>query len=592
MFSSLLRLFSLKIFFCFTILLFSHNLFAAPKALLVGIDGVQLERIEALAPPNFARLQISRSYTGGIEGEASQQSTYSGPGWATILTGTWLQKHQISSNSSGLANQNYPSIFKRLKQSNSNLKVASIVHWDAINTQFFTNDVAQINSVHSGLSDADVVTKAIEFMNAGGDFTFVHLDDPDHEGHANGFGTSYDNSILAADQKLGQLLNAVESLRSSTGDDWLVLVTTDHGREASGYNHGNQTRSEKSTFIATNKTLNAEFTNYSAAIGNIAFDGLYGFPAQTSITPTLLRHMGVEPQANWQLDGIPLLGNLGLRKIMTGSLNNLTWLNGQSGSFALYRNGSFVQNISAASGSWIDPIVSKGIVDYTVLLNNTPVSYRFGKLSTDITVGLNWDNNTAYFFRADNRYVRYNKVNDQADNGYPVDVNNSSWLGLGDYRDLITAGFNADNGKSYFFLRDGRYIQYDNATDRADAGFPKPTDNINWPGLGAYAGSIKASLRWTTSKVIFFLSNGTYLRYDLTKKKVDTGFPKAVDNTNWPGLGSYATQITSAIKWSDTRAYIFLTDQRYIRYNITTNSADAGYPATVNSGTWPGLLSP
>lgn len=572
-------------------LLLSCNLWAAPKALLIGIDGVQLERISALNPPNFARLQISRSYTGGIVGEASQQSTYSGPGWGTILTGTWAFKHQISSNSSGLANSNYPSIFKRLKQANSNLKVASLAHWGLINTQFFSADVAGINLVESDLSDAEMVDKAITFMNSGGDFTFIHLDNPDHVGHSSGFGSSYDNSILLADQQLGQLLDAVETLRSATGDDWLVLVTTDHGRDSSGYNHGEQTFSEKSTFIASNKPLNAEFSSAPAAIANTSLNGIYGYAAQTSITPTLLRHMGVEPQLGWQLDGIPLLGATGVRKLMTGTSNNLTWLSEPSGSADLYRNGSFVQTISLASGSWVDPLAPSS-ADYSLVVNSTPVSYRFGKINMDITVALNWDSNIAYFFRADNRYARYNKGSDQVESGYPLEINNSNWAGLGDYRDLLSAGFNAENGKSYFFLRDGRYIQYDNATDRADVGYPKPTNNTNWPGLGSYAGSIKASLRWSGTKVMFFLANGTYLRYDLSKNKVDSGYPKPTNDSNWPGLGSYATQIISAVKWSDSRAYFFLSDQRYIRYNISTDSADAGYPMSINNGTWPGLLAP
>jgi hypothetical protein len=572
-------------------LLLSCNLWAAPKTLLVGIDGLQLERLSALNPPNFARLQICRSYTGGIVGEASQQSTYSGPGWATILTGTWAFKHQITSNSSGLASQNYPSIFKRLKQANSNLKVASLAHWGVINTQFFSTDVAEIDLVQSDLSDAEMVSKAINFMNSGGDFTFIHLDEPDHVGHSSGFGSSYDNSILVIDQQLGQLLNTVESLRAASGDDWLVLVTTDHGREASGYNHGEQTFSEKSTFIASNKPLNAEFTDVPGNIANTTLDGIYAYPAQTSITPTLLRHMGIEAQISWHLDGIPLLGPTGVRKLMTGNSNNLSWLSETTGSADLYRNGTLIQSLSLASGSWVDPL-APGLADYTLVFNNTPVSYRFGKLNMDITVGLNWDNNVAYFFRADNRYVRYNKVNDRADSGYPVNTDNSSWPGLGDYRDLLIAGFNAENGKSYFFLRDGRYIQYDNATDRADTGFPKPTNNTNWPGLGSYASSIKASLRWSGSKVMFFLANGTYLRYDLSRKNVDSGYPKPIDDSNWPGLGGYATQITSAIKWSDTQAYFFLTEQRYIRYNITADAVDVGYPMTVNGGTWPGLLTP
>lgn len=565
---------------------------AAPKALLIGIDGAQFERIQALNTPNFDRLYINRAYTGGIAGESSQQSTYSGPGWSTILTGNWVHKHQVTSNSSGLANPAYPSIFKRLKQANSNLKVASIVNWAPINTQFFTNDVALINKVQSGLSDANVVTEAISFMNSGGDFTFVHLDGPDHAGHSYGFGSSYDASIITADQQLGQLLNAVEQLKLTTGDDWLVLVTTDHGREATGFNHGNQTFNEKTIFIASNKVLNQEFSQHVTALANTAFNNIYGYAAQTSITPTLLRHMGVEPQRIWQLDGLPLIGNLGVRKVMAGTNTDIAWYSDSTGTVDIYRNGTYVDSALATSLGWNDPAVVQGVPDYSLVLNNTPVSYRGALSNVDITAILNWSTSRAYFFRSDNRYVRYNKTADQSDSGYPADVTNSNWPGLGNYKNLITASFNAENGKSYFFLSDGNYIQYDNATDKADTGYPKPTNNTNWPGLGNYAQDIRATLRWTGNKVFFFFTNGTYSRYDLVNNSVDSGYPKPVNNSTWPGLGNYATEITEAVKWSNTRAYFFLSNQRYIRYSITNDSVDAGYPAAVNNTTWPGLLNP
>lgn len=583
---------AVKLFLSGTLLCCASWSLAAPKALLVGIDGAQFERIQALNTPNFDRLHIRRAYTGGIVGESSQQSTFSGPSWSTILTGNWVHKHQVTSNSSGLANPAYPSIFKRLKQANSNLKVASIVNWAPINTQFFANDVALINNVKNGLSDANVVTEAISFMNSGGDFTFVHLDGPDHAGHSYGFGSAYDASILTADQQVGQLLNAVEQLQQASGDDWLVLVTTDHGRESTGYNHGNQTFGEKTIFIASNKVLNQEFSEHVTNLANTAFNSIYGYAAQTSIAPTLLRHMGVEPQISWQLDGIPLLGNLGVRKVMASANTDIAWYSDSTGTVDIYRNGTYVDSVLASSLGWTDPAVVQGVPDYTLVLNSTPVSYRGAILNVDITAALNWSASRAYFFRSDGRYVRYNKTTDQSDSGYPVDITNSNWSGVGDYKYLITASFNAENGKSYFFLSDGNYIQYDNATDKADSGYPKPTNNTNWPGLGSYAQDIRATLRWNGNKVFFFFANGTYSRYDLVNKRVDGGYPKPINDNTWPGLGNYATQITEAIKWDTSRAHFFLTGQRYIRYSISNDAADAGYPAALNNTTWPGLLNP
>lgn len=77
---------------------------SAPRVLLLGIDGVQLEELQQISTPNFNRLQVRKAYTGGVDGEASQQKTSSGPGWSTILTGVWANKHQITANDSDLAN--------------------------------------------------------------------------------------------------------------------------------------------------------------------------------------------------------------------------------------------------------------------------------------------------------------------------------------------------------------------------------------------------------------------------------------------------------------------------------------------------------
>lgn len=588
----------IRIIFCFFVLLFplAKSASAAQKAILIGVDGVQLDRLQAINPANLNRLNVAKTYTGGIVGESSEQDTNSGPGWATILTGVWKHKHLVATNDAGEANPVFPSVFKRLKLANNQLKIGSFAHWSAINTQFFTSDIALVDQSQSGVSDAAAVAAAIDFINAGGDFTFVHLDDVDHTGHSFGFGSTYDMSLAVMDQQLGQLINAVFAKQQQTGDDWLILVTTDHGREASGYNHGGQSQSEKTTFIASNKSLNAEFSSAVTNISNTSLNGLYGYASAASVMPTMLAHMGVAIQPAWQLDGIPLLGGLGVRKVMKGASSTLGWYAQGSGTLSIYnaKTSMLLAQVPAASLAWNDSGIGSNSIDYRLVLNGISVNYRANKRGLLINSMLNLDANTAYFFRDDGRYVRYNKSQDKTEAGYPLDINNTSWPGLSAYRFQLMAGFNGEAGKAYFFLKDGRFIRYDIAADTIDAGYPKLIDNTNWPGLSTYASKICASLVWKSAdkKLFIFLSDGTYLRLSLTNFTIDAGYPKVVDNSSWPGLGSYATSISSAIKWDDSRAYFFLANNTYIRYSITSDLADSGYPKVVDDGTWYGLLNP
>ena len=58
------------------------------KALLIGVDGLQYEKLRQAIKqgmaPNLARLQLAKSYVGGIDGTTTEQTTGSGPGWTTI----------------------------------------------------------------------------------------------------------------------------------------------------------------------------------------------------------------------------------------------------------------------------------------------------------------------------------------------------------------------------------------------------------------------------------------------------------------------------------------------------------------------------
>ncbi|MGI0117528.1 alkaline phosphatase family protein [Zooshikella sp. RANM57] len=297
----------------FSVCSFAAN--GAKKVLLVGVDGTQYERVMALNTPAFDRLNIIKAYTGGVAGNKSEQRTVSGPGWTTILTGVWKNKHGVESNSDGLANSNWPSIYRYLHDANRQLKLYGFSTWGPIHTQFFANDMAFLSSRAEGGSDDDNVKRTLNILyHDSPDFIFLHLDEPDAAGHSHGFGHEYDESIIRSDHRLGLLLDAVEHREQTFGENWLVLVTTDHGRDFMGKGHGSQTKQEKTIFIASNKPLNKKYQDI-IALPNKSFGGIYGLPAQTYIVPTILNFFGVMSDIHWRLDGLPLIGDINVNRI-------------------------------------------------------------------------------------------------------------------------------------------------------------------------------------------------------------------------------------------------------------------------------------
>ena len=110
------------------------------RVLLIGIDGVRSDAMQAADTPHMDALiavgAVSYdAFAGGIPGTATQQITSSGPGWSSILTGTWTNKHGVTSNSfSGDNYEDYPHFFRRVKEVNSAACTASIVQWSPIDT--------------------------------------------------------------------------------------------------------------------------------------------------------------------------------------------------------------------------------------------------------------------------------------------------------------------------------------------------------------------------------------------------------------------------------------------------------------------------
>lgn len=366
------------------------------KALVIGVDGMQYEKLqEAIAAgqaPNIARFNIAKTYTGGIAGSVTEQATYSGPGWTTVLTGAWVNRHKVTANDGKLRNQ-ADSVFKLIKHADATRRTASIVSWNTINDNFARDiDLGYIDRAEK-CNDIDqcVADKASDAVRFGDvDFVFAHFDEPDNTGHAVGFGPGYQAAIHGVDTQVGQLLAAVQQRQlAHSGEDWLVIVTPDHGRALpDGHRHGNQTLSEKTTFIAINKVANAQLSSPFSDPANMDFNGLYGNATQADIVPTVLTYFGIKADAaNYRIDGVPLLGETGVRQLAAMVDNQarsvaLHWRStfAPSGKpLTVYRDGRQIAVLTDKENGYVDSAlqdVRDGIVDlnYVVILNDVPVA--------------------------------------------------------------------------------------------------------------------------------------------------------------------------------------------------------------------------
>ncbi|RDJ19945.1 hypothetical protein DWF00_20845, partial [Bosea caraganae] len=301
----------------------------------LGIDGTQYGKLMALAAAagGLTNLDSLAGYTGGDLGTGTQQGTVSGPGWSTLLTGTWTNEHHITGNSNSPIDPAVVSLFERIKAGIPDATTASIVSWPDINNGHFalengglgTPSIIDWHGVSTGGSmaekDADVIRQGVDLItNEAPTFTFLHLDNVDAVGHAQGFGTAYDQAILEAARQVNAIMIAIaQRMAANPDEDWMVVVGTDHGRDpATGSGHGGQTASEREIFFASNKEISSDGaapqTSLAATIAEflgLSQDGIRG--------PSLLDEGAVDTHAPYLLGTTPGddLGNVAVDAALT-----------------------------------------------------------------------------------------------------------------------------------------------------------------------------------------------------------------------------------------------------------------------------------
>jgi predicted AlkP superfamily pyrophosphatase or phosphodiesterase len=271
----------------------------SPKVLLIGIDGVRPDVLAEVPTPNIDALAATGAFTATAR---TGMPSVSGPGWSSMLNGVWPEKHGVVDNDfTGKRYDLYPDFLTRIEKVRPELATFAVADWKPLvaadDSMPTISDQVDAKHVLDGYEtgwpegDAHSVALAVEHLStADPDALFVYLGNPDevsHEHHS--IGQEYRDAIALADAHVGSLVAAVKARATYAREDWLILVSTDHGRTAEG-DHGGDTPEERTIFfLASGPSAMAAALPDTVHIVDVAV--------------TALAHLGIAIDPAWNLDG-------------------------------------------------------------------------------------------------------------------------------------------------------------------------------------------------------------------------------------------------------------------------------------------------
>ncbi|MGR8010342.1 alkaline phosphatase family protein [Streptomyces hypolithicus] len=271
------------------------------KVLVVGMDGLRHDRITAAKAPHLKSLMANGTYGTSLLYANPMAATSSGPGWSTISTGVWPDKHGVKDNSfAGKNYATYPGFLARLAQVRPELSTYAAVDWKPLDAQGTVTPGADAKLVLDGDADgytghdATIAADTESILrNQNPDVLFVYFGQTDIVGHNSGAASpNYLEAIDVQDAYVGRLLAAIKARPSYSTERWTVIVTTDHGHVDAG-GHGGSSIEERRTFVLAQGP--------GIAAGARPVD-----TRLVDVAATVFKQLGINPDPAWRLDGKPI----------------------------------------------------------------------------------------------------------------------------------------------------------------------------------------------------------------------------------------------------------------------------------------------
>ncbi|MCH8921532.1 MAG: alkaline phosphatase family protein [Planctomycetes bacterium] len=280
----------------------------AKKVLLIGIDGLRSDALRAAKTPYLDALAASGAMaddTQILPQRYTKGDTTSGPGWSSLLTGVWADKHGVEDNSfRGGRLRRYPDMFTRIETARPAAVTASFVSWKPLDEHLLTSvDHAKFFAVKDKAADKYAQTEW-ELATAAGaylqeqnpDAMLVYFGLVDAMVHTKGFSPrvrEYLGAIKVVDNCVGRVLRGMAARKTFAQEDWLVIVCTDHGGAGKDHRRGHKNPKIRKVPLIVS--------------GPSAVRGKFAKPTSIVDVPvTALSHLGVAIDPKWKLDGRPV----------------------------------------------------------------------------------------------------------------------------------------------------------------------------------------------------------------------------------------------------------------------------------------------
>ena len=292
----------------------------SPKVVFVIVDGIPADVIERVPTPAIDAIAAvggyGRATVGGPIGTLGETPTISAPGYMSLVTGTWANKHNVYDNYGISPDYDYWNLFRLARDQKPELRLGIFSTWTDNRTVLLGEGLAgagnwRFDVVVDGLEEdetrfppqpldaqiADVddavsreAARLIESESP--DVSWVYLQYTDDVAHEHGDSPELDQAVVDMDERVSFIWAAVRARQKAFDEDWLMIVTTDHGRDAeTGLDHGGQSARERTIWIATNsQRLTLDF---------------YARPEIVDIYPSIATHLGITipEQVARHLDG-------------------------------------------------------------------------------------------------------------------------------------------------------------------------------------------------------------------------------------------------------------------------------------------------
>ncbi|MCX2573170.1 alkaline phosphatase family protein [Pedobacter sandarakinus] len=197
------------------------------KVLYLIVDGARGQSVSTANIPNITALLNTSIYSWVALNEPGV--TQNASNWANMLTGVKVAKHLVKDDALTNNNlQNYPIIFKRIKESRPQTKIAAYTSSPVFKSLNVGADIS------AQVANDDAVKNALinQFNTDTASLVIGHFTDVDKAGAASGYDNSfpqYKSAIEKFDSNVGEVLAALKRRANYANEDWLIIIASSDG---------------------------------------------------------------------------------------------------------------------------------------------------------------------------------------------------------------------------------------------------------------------------------------------------------------------------------------------------------------------------